>query len=570
MDGSLQFEEEIRLVIWDLDETFWSGTLTEGGHSYVQAHHDIVIELAKRGIMSSICSKNDLSVIKPLLQGYGIWDYFVFPSISWDPKGPRIARIVENMQLRPATILFVDDNPMNLKEAKHFVPDLQIADETCIGSILASSRFKGKNDESLSRLAQYKILEQKKADEEEAGGDNHAFLRNSNIRIFFDYDVLGQLDRAIELINRTNQLNFTKKRLPEDMDQARAELTELLSHHQTQAALVRVVDNYGDYGYVGLYVIRRNAEKARLVHFSFSCRTLNMGVETFVYRHIGALNLKIVGEVINDVTQDTTDIDWITVTTSLDDSAGAGNARQFDSIFISGGCDMRAVAHYLGAHTKNLSTTLNNMRHGVMYRPEHNAYAVANLDGLPESLKSDLVKVGYDPDDFTSGLASMTGGNNLTVLSFWMDARQQVFRHKATGILVPFPLSGNDSLELAMAAKDSQVLRDIRAALDDAFELVGFTPDDEFESNVRRLADHGAKHGVVYLVKGNVGSSETNAQKARHNKILDKIAGDTKNVVSVNIKDFVVDKSEIHSQNHFDRMVYYRLYRSMVDSTAQD
>jgi predicted enzyme involved in methoxymalonyl-ACP biosynthesis len=48
--------EAIRLVVWDLDETFWRGTVTEGGITeYIQAHHDIVIELARRGIMSSIC-----------------------------------------------------------------------------------------------------------------------------------------------------------------------------------------------------------------------------------------------------------------------------------------------------------------------------------------------------------------------------------------------------------------------------------------------------------------------------------------------------------------------------------
>ena len=27
-------KEAVRLVVWDLDETFWSGTLTEGGMSY--------------------------------------------------------------------------------------------------------------------------------------------------------------------------------------------------------------------------------------------------------------------------------------------------------------------------------------------------------------------------------------------------------------------------------------------------------------------------------------------------------------------------------------------------------
>ena len=49
--------EPVRLLIWDLDETFWRGTVTEGGHVYNQTTHDIVIELAKRGIISSVVQR---------------------------------------------------------------------------------------------------------------------------------------------------------------------------------------------------------------------------------------------------------------------------------------------------------------------------------------------------------------------------------------------------------------------------------------------------------------------------------------------------------------------------------
>ena len=79
--------EPVRLVIWDLDETFWTGTLTEGGITYRRDFHDIVIALARRGIVSSICSKNDLGPVRDVLVREGIWEYFVFPSVNWEPKG---------------------------------------------------------------------------------------------------------------------------------------------------------------------------------------------------------------------------------------------------------------------------------------------------------------------------------------------------------------------------------------------------------------------------------------------------------------------------------------------------
>ena len=103
--------EPIRLIIWDLDETFWSGTLTEGGITYRPEIHDTVVALAHRGIISAICSKNDLAPVRDILQAHGIWDYFVFPSIDWSPKGPRLRALVDALQLRPETIAFIDDNP---------------------------------------------------------------------------------------------------------------------------------------------------------------------------------------------------------------------------------------------------------------------------------------------------------------------------------------------------------------------------------------------------------------------------------------------------------------------------
>ena len=127
MPRSSHVAENVRLIIWDLDQTFWKGIATEGGIEFIEQNHNIVIQLAKRGIISTICSKNDPSVVQPLLEEKGLWSYFVFPSINWEPKGPRIAALIETVMLRPATVMFIDDNPLNLNEAKHYVPELQTA-----------------------------------------------------------------------------------------------------------------------------------------------------------------------------------------------------------------------------------------------------------------------------------------------------------------------------------------------------------------------------------------------------------------------------------------------------------
>ncbi len=78
-----------------------------GIREYVQIHHNIVIELARRGIVSSICYNNKKAKILAILEEKSIRDYFIFPSISWEPKGMRLARLIETVQLCRRQIAFV-------------------------------------------------------------------------------------------------------------------------------------------------------------------------------------------------------------------------------------------------------------------------------------------------------------------------------------------------------------------------------------------------------------------------------------------------------------------------------
>lgn len=52
--------KDIKLIIWDLDETFWKGTLSDHD-SKIEAVIDninLVKNLSERGIINSVCSKN--------------------------------------------------------------------------------------------------------------------------------------------------------------------------------------------------------------------------------------------------------------------------------------------------------------------------------------------------------------------------------------------------------------------------------------------------------------------------------------------------------------------------------
>ena len=172
----------IKLIIWDLDDTFWMGTLSEGGATTIAENIRLVRDTTDAGIINSICSKNEPDPTIAHLKNLGIWEYFVFASINWDNKGARLVHMIDSMALRPQNVLFIDDNVHNLQEAKHFLPEIQIAEPDVIAELIAQVALLPKKDIAHKRLKQYKVLEEK-AEAAKSFDSNEAFLYSSNIRV---------------------------------------------------------------------------------------------------------------------------------------------------------------------------------------------------------------------------------------------------------------------------------------------------------------------------------------------------------------------------------------------------
>ena len=579
------FAEAIRLVIWDLDETFWHGTLTEGGITYQQDHHDLVIELARRGIMSSICSKNVLSDVQPILEERGLWDYFIFPSIDWTPKGPRIRALLEEIGLRPQSALFLDDNPMNLAQARHMSPGLNTGLPELIPDLAEAPQLRGKPDAGLTRLHQYRVKQRKAKAAREQGGETVDFLRSSNVRVQIDHDVEANLDRVIELINRTNQLNFTKKRLPEDIESARAELREALSLNTTDAGLIRVRDDFGDYGYVGFYLAKRLHNVRKLEHFCFSCRTLNMYIEHWTYGFLGRPPLEITGEVLTDPTDRSVEVDWITpVTTDLAADEASRPPLRFDRIVARGGCDLASLMHYFGLHTDTVIEEFNLPKNGQMFRRDHTAFLMPALDGALDAERLRVAKsLGYDPDDFSTELFSAPTGNSLYLLSTWADADIPVYRHDKTGLRLPYWLIGaqNHDLiareDLRAAVAETDLQRQRLETLCTEFTHEGLLTDEEMGERYARILNVLPTDAPVIIVLANERGPlhyqspdrPAHPHHVRLNIVLRQLARGRPNVMLLDPADHIEGPQDLIDLNHFKRPVYHRMYRDAVERLAR-
>ncbi len=335
----------VKLVIWDLDETFWKGTLSEEGMKPVQAHIDMVRTLVGRGIMCSICSKNDFSEAKSVLESLGIWDLFVFPHIQWSPKGQAITSMLKNMGLRDENVLFLDDNHLNLEEAVFFNKNIMVVDGTLdLPALLNLPELAGKDDSQHSRLSQYKVKESKQSEQTDAGLSNTEFLRQSGIRVKIITDIDNNMDRVLEILNRTNQLNYTKIRANSESEIS--DLKNLLGVSGVHAGLVHVMDRYGDYGVVGFFCVRTKFSGTTVHHMAFSCRTLNMGIEQWIWEYLKKPEIDVVKPVANPINS-FDEVDWIT---EVSDFEANENQLAENRLCLVGGCDLLQVSFYCGTN----------------------------------------------------------------------------------------------------------------------------------------------------------------------------------------------------------------------------
>ncbi|HEX3439389.1 MAG TPA: hypothetical protein VHT93_03505 [Pseudolabrys sp.] len=571
--------EAIRLVVRELDGTFWDGTILEGGIQYHQRTHDIVVALARRGIMNSICSKNDHATIEYILCKSGLWDYFVFPDINWYAKGPRLAKLIEDIQLRPATVLFIDDNPSNLSEAKYFVPDIQIADETIIASLLENPLLKGRDDHALTRLAHYKAMERRRADRAQAATNITDFLRASNIRVAIEYDVETHVDRAIELINRTNQLNFTKEPLSEDAAEARAELRALLAKFDPIAGLVRVVDDYGDHGFCGVFVLRITAAGNELIHYCLSCRVLGMGVEHYVYNLIGRPMLRIKGEVLSDPA-DPSIVDWISISEADENNPADDRAtpRAIRGVYLRGGCDMMNIGHYFGASALEVVGEHNIQRNSVHLRLDHSLIGRYCIEGAPVAAMEPFVALGYYQDDFKSELFSRRP-QGIWAFSFGADHWTPLFRHNRTGALIPFcrMMPGvADPTTVAAAERAIRIanarVREAIDVLERDFSYVGLTSEALFKANLRVMFDRVPRdaQAFVLLNRDFFGPDDTPAAHViNFNLWICDIASEYANIEPIEPAKFAQSREDFLLDGHFSRPAYFRLFNYIKERSAE-
>jgi FkbH-like protein len=286
--------DTVKIVIFDLDNTLWRGQIAEHyepGRPWPESHFwpvgiwEAIHHLRLRGIVVSLCSKNDEHIVRErwsrAVLPWLTFDDFLLPKINWLPKSENIKDTLAALSLTAKGAVFVDDNPVERDEVRANIPGIRVigADPFVTRRVLLwapETQRSRIGAEVRQREQSYQTMAVR--EREKAGSDRASFLANLGVRMAF-HTIRDSADpgftRVHELVNKTNQFNTSGVRWSvADFHAFFAEGGEIHSF--------TVQDKFSDYGQVGALLQAGGVIR----QFVMSCRVLGMDVELAALAHV--------------------------------------------------------------------------------------------------------------------------------------------------------------------------------------------------------------------------------------------------------------------------------------------
>lgn len=570
ISGRSPYEEvpfgEIKLIVWDLDDTFWKGTLSEENVTLIQSNIQLVKAAADRGIINSISSKNDFAEVSAFLERFQMHSYFVFNDINWADKGEQIRQKLADMGLRAENTLFIDDNPRNLQEVKFINPGIMAYPPDIIPYFMAYLSELPASDKKHERLKRYRLLEKKKSVQRQYARKEE-FLFDSQIVVRIEYDCMKELDRIAEMVQRTNQLNFTKKR------SGREELLRTISNDWIDCGYIRVRDKFGDYGIVGFYSFNR--QEQRLEHFLFSCRIMGMDVEQYIYHRLGSPAIDMIEPVAGELVKGR-NVPWIAEESGggMPEEASFGDNRI--RVLLKGPCDMSVIESYLSGGKITTEFNYINPEGFITAGQNHSMHIRQSLECMEGEIEDIVAEVPFvTHGDFETMIFKRE--YHVICYSLLTDCHAGLYRNKKTGRYISF---GSVNFDLTDERNmhgyidgsivghgftfDEKIIRDFSGR----WEFVGTTSCEDIVRNLEYIYDHLPGSPKFVLLLGSEieyeGENEEFADHAkRHsqvNRAVEAFAEGRERVKLINVTDHIRSQEDfVDCIDHYSRRIYYDL-----------
>jgi FkbH-like protein len=294
-----------KVLILDCDNTLWGGVVGEEGVGGIQLGTDglgkaffdfqkTIRSLKEEGVLIALSSKNNIE---------DVWEVFdkhesmllkrndlVAAKVDWNEKSKNILALSKELDLNVSSFVFWDDNPVEREKARYAIPEMltvEVPNEIHHWPALLENMFEFARfyvtEEDRQKTAQYearyKFIETKKN-----AADEDSFLKSIALKGELIELTQGNITRAVQLCQKTNQFNLTTTRYTSE------QLFGFAANDKDFCVLTRLTDRFADHGLVGLVCLRElDRQTLLLENLLLSCRVLGRKFEFWIMDEILAL-----------------------------------------------------------------------------------------------------------------------------------------------------------------------------------------------------------------------------------------------------------------------------------------
>lgn len=285
-----------KCLVLDLDNTLWSGVLGEDGIGGIKMSGDYpgnafqyfqegLVELAKSGVILTICSKNNESDVRELWEKNPFLklrpEHIAAYRINWNNKADNIRGLAAELNIGLDSMVFADDNPTERELVRRELPMVSVPEfpKKPYGlmefyAVLVNEYFRSYTltDEDRNKTGQYRD-NARRAAEQSNFADLDSFIDSLNIEIDIIPADEFNIPRIAQMSQKTNQFNLTTRRYTE------ADIHAFVASG-ADVMCIAVRDRFGDNGITGEMIITRNGDTADIDTMLLSCRILGKRIET--------------------------------------------------------------------------------------------------------------------------------------------------------------------------------------------------------------------------------------------------------------------------------------------------
>ena len=284
-----------KLLVLDLDDTLWGGIVGDVGWENLvlggpdpkgEAFADFqraLKALTHRGVLLGIVSKNTEAVALEALRSHPEMvlrpEDFAGWRINWSDKAQNIADLAAELNLGLQSVVYVDDNPVERDRIRTALPEVLVPEwpedktlyrQALLGLGCFDSLAVSQEDRERTRLY---ATERQRTAARLATGSLEDWLASLELRVRVAPLDEASLPRAAQLLNKTNQMNLTTRRLSE------RELLDWARDPAHRLWTIRVADRFGDAGLTGLLSVQEANGELRIIDYVLSCRVMGRRVE---------------------------------------------------------------------------------------------------------------------------------------------------------------------------------------------------------------------------------------------------------------------------------------------------